>query len=143
MPDLGRALAVDLGTKRIGLAIGDPTGLVATALPFVAARGPRKDVEAIAAVAAAEDAATIVVGLPLSMNGQSGPMADKARAFGASLAALSGREVVFWDERLTTSEALRRMREGGVRRDKRAATVDSAAAAILLQSYLDARRMRQ
>src|SRR5207247_9258205 len=95
----------------------------------------------VQAVAARGGAGAVVVGVPVNMDGSYGPQAEKSRRFGAALEAL-GLPVVYWDERLTTVEAQRYLRDGGMSRQKRRQTVDAAAAEILLQSYLDYRRNR-
>ena len=136
-----RLLGLDLGERRIGVAVGDPTGFLASALEVLESRGRARDVAAVRAIAAREGAETVVVGMPVNMDGSYGPQAEKSRRFGAALEA-SGLPVVYWDERLTTVEAQRYLREGGMSRQKRRQTIDAAAAAILLQSYLDSRRAR-
>src|SRR5688500_4714097 len=136
-----RLLGVDLGSKRIGLALSDETGFLASPYSILESKGRARDAAAVAEVAKASGADTIVLGLPLSLSGDEGPQADKARRFGDALAK-HALEVHFWDERLTTLEAQRYLRDAGMRRAKRAQTLDAAAAAILLQSYLDARRAR-
>ena len=137
----GRLLGLDLGERRIGLALGDPTGFLASALEVLASRGRARDVEAVRAIAAREGAGAVVVGVPVNMDGSYGPQAEKSRRFGAALEAV-GLPVVYWDERLTTVEAQRYLRDGGMSRQKRRQTIDATAAAILLQSYLDFRRAR-
>ena len=139
MAEAGRVLGVDLGERRIGLALGDPTGFLASALEVLPSIGRAKDVAAVAAIAAREGASTVVVGVPVNMDGSYGPQAEKSRRFGAALAA-TGVEVAYWDERLTTVEAQRYLVDGGMSRRRRRETLDAAAAAILLQSYLDYRR---
>jgi len=141
MAEPGRLLGLDLGERRIGVALGDPTGFLASALEVLASRGRARDVEAVREIAAREGVGAVVVGLPVNMDGSYGPQAEKSRRFGAALAA-AGVEVVYWDERLTTVEAQRYLRESGMSRQKRRDTIDAAAAAILLQSYLDYRRIR-
>ena len=136
-----RLLGVDLGSKRIGLALSDELGFLASTHSVLQSRGRQQDARAVAEVARTNDAATIVLGLPLSLSGEEGPQADKARRFADALAK-QGLEVQLWDERLTTLEAQRYLRDAGMRRAKRAETIDAAAAAVLLQSYLDARRAR-
>jgi putative Holliday junction resolvase len=136
-----RLLGVDLGSKRIGLALSDELGFLASSHSVLPSRGRAQDARAVAEVAKANDATTIVLGLPLSLSGEEGPQAEKARRFGDALAK-QGLEVQLWDERLTTLEAQRYLRDAGMRRAKRAQTIDAAAAAVLLQSYLDARRAR-
>ena len=136
-----RVLGVDLGSKRIGLALSDELRFLASSHSVLPSRGRAQDARAVAQVAREVGAGTIVLGLPLSLSGEEGPQAEKARRFGDALAK-QGLEVHFWDERLTTLEAQRYLRDAGMRRAKRAATIDAAAAAVLLQSYLDARRTR-
>lgn len=137
----GRLLGVDLGERRIGLAVGDPTGTIASALRVLPSLSRARDVAAVSQIAREEGARTVVVGMPVSMNGTYGPQAEKARRFGAALEA-AGVLVVYWDERLTTVEAARYLRDSGMRREKRARTIDAAAAALLLQNYLDYIRNR-
>jgi putative Holliday junction resolvase len=134
-------MGVDVGERRIGVALSDETGFLASAHTVIRSEGRARDTAALARLATEQAVSTVVVGLPLSLSGQPGPQAEKARRFGAALAE-HDLEVVFWDERLTTLEAQRYLREGGMRRAKRAETLDAVAAAILLQSYLDARRAR-
>ena len=136
-----RILGVDLGSKRIGLALSDEMGFLASSHSVLPSRGRSQDARAVAEIAKSNDAATIVLGLPLSLSGAEGPQAEKTRRFGDALAK-QGLEVQLWDERLTTLEAQRYLRDAGMRRAKRAETIDAAAAAVLLQSYLDARRAR-
>ena len=138
---MARLLGVDLGSKRIGLALSDETGFLASAHSILESRGRARDAAGVAEVAKASGADTIVLGLPLSLGGDEGPQAEKARRFGDALAK-HALEVHFWDERLTTLEAQRYLRDAGMRPAKRAQTLDAVAAAILLQSYLDARRAR-
>jgi putative Holliday junction resolvase len=90
-------------------------------------------------LAAREGAVAAVVGVPVNMDGSRGPQAEKSHRFGAALEA-AGLPVIYWDERLTTVEAQRYLRDGGMSREKRRQTIDAAAAQILLQSYLDYRR---
>ncbi|HEV8638779.1 MAG TPA: Holliday junction resolvase RuvX [Chloroflexota bacterium] len=134
-------MGVDVGEKRIGVALSDETCFLASAHSVLRSEGRARDAAAVARLAREQGVSAVVVGMPLSLSGQAGPQAEKARRFGDALAQ-HDLEVVFWDERLTTLEAQRYLREGGMRRAKRAETIDAAAAAILLQSYLDARRAR-
>src|SRR5689334_10032410 len=134
-------LGLDLGERRIGVALRDPTGLLAGALEVLPSQGRARDGAAVRAIAEREGAVAAVVGVPINMDGSQGQQAEKSRRFGAALEA-AGLPVVYWDERLTTVEAQRYLRDGGMSREKRRQTIDAAAAAILLQSYLDFRRMR-
>jgi putative Holliday junction resolvase len=136
-----RVLGVDLGSRRIGLALSDPTRTVASPDSVLKRSGdPARDREAILAAARAAEATTIVVGLPLSLSGKAGPAAKAARAEIAALAELAephSIRVVAHDERLTTVSAERSLAEAGVKRDDRRNVVDKVAAAIMLQSWLD------
>jgi putative Holliday junction resolvase len=135
----GRLLGLDLGDRRIGVAVSDPTGFLASALQVLPSVGRARDAAEVARIAAEEQADAVVVGVPVNMDGSYGPQAEKSRKFGAALEQ-RGLPVVYWDERLTTVEAQRYLRETGVGRQRRRETLDAAAAAILLQSYLDFRR---
>ena len=137
----GRLLGLDLGERRIGVALGDPTGFLASAHEVLQSRGRVRDVEAVRQIADREGVDAVVVGVPLNMDGSRGPQAEKSHRFGAALEA-AGLPVVYWDERLTSVEAQRYLRRGGMSRQKRREAIDAAAAAILLQSYLDYRRNR-
>jgi putative Holliday junction resolvase len=139
----GRCLALDLGERRIGLALSDALGFTAQPLPPFVRVGPRKDLEALAAIVARHDVGRVVVGLPLLLSGEAGEAARGAREFAERLRArLPGVEVELWDERLSTAEAERAMIEGGARRRERQRSIDSVAAALILQGYLDARAAR-
>ena len=139
-----RVLGIDLGTKRIGVAVSDGTGSLASPLTVVERSG---DVEAdrrrIAALVAEEEAEMVVIGLPLNMSGSAGPAAAEACAEAGGLGELVAPiPVILWDERLTTVSADRSMRASMPRKKtpERRRSVDMVAAAILLQSYLDAHR---
>jgi len=138
----GRTLAVDLGTRRIGLAVSDPLGITAQGLPSLERR---RDAGAqVLEVCREWGVGSVVVGLPLNMNGTKGPAAVAAEAFAAALAARSGLPVVVWDERLSSASAEKVLIEAGVGRDKRRkrGLVDRGAATIFLQTYLARRRSR-
>ncbi|MCU0259962.1 MAG: Holliday junction resolvase RuvX [Ilumatobacteraceae bacterium] len=136
-----RALGVDLGSKRIGLALSDASGTLASPLTILQrSRSPRVDREAIARVVADEEVGTVVVGLPLALDGSVGPAARAALEEAERLATVVGVPVVTHDERLTSVTAERRMAELGMRSHQRRGRVDAAAAAVMLQSWLDARR---
>ena len=132
-----RMLGVDYGDARIGVATCDELEILATARDTIRSESMRKNIDAIAAIAKAENAERIVVGLPLNMDGSEGARASKTRSFGKVLEKVSGIEVVYFDERLTSVEADERMDEANVRKLKRKGLVDRIAAAIILQSYLD------
>jgi putative pre-16S rRNA nuclease len=134
-------LAVDPGSKRVGLAISDPTGTIARPLTTVAAE-PRETLAArLAEVAQQHEAARIVVGLPRRMDGSFGPEAKAARELAAEVRKASRLPVDLVDERLTTAAAEKSLLAGGMRRDKRRANIDRVAAALLLQSHLDRRHV--
>ena len=133
-----RVLAVDLGTRRIGVALSDPTGTVAGPLDTIPHRERRQDVAAVAALARAHGAERIVLGWPRNMDGTSGPAARRAEAFAEALRRVAGVPVALWDERLSTVAADRALRDADVKRERRRALRDQIAAALILQSYLDA-----
>lgn len=132
-----RLLGLDIGDRRIGVAVSDPTGLLATPLEVYRRRDIAVDVAHLTAVARQEEAEGLVVGLPVNMNGTEGPQAEKVRAFARELET-SALPILFWDERLSTMEADRRMQAAG-RKRKRGVVQhnDAEAAAVILESYLD------
>ncbi|HLH83030.1 MAG TPA: Holliday junction resolvase RuvX [Trebonia sp.] len=135
----GVRLAVDPGSVRIGVARSDPSGVLAT--PLTVVRRGRGDLDALASLAAAEEAIEILVGLPRSLSGREGPAAAAAKRFAADLAArVAPLPVRLVDERFTTATAHDALRQVG--RDSRARrqTVDSAAAAVLLEAALESER---
>lgn len=136
-----RALGVDLGDARIGLAVSDPLGVIAQPLETLPCVGPKKDVQRVAARALELEVSVIVVGLPLLMSGEDGERALAAREFALQLERRVGEvRVELQDERLTTVQAERTMISDGVRRRRRKATVDPIAAALILQGFLDSGR---
>ena len=136
-PGKGRILALDLGKKRIGLALSDPLGLTAQGLPTLRRINIRTDLAELDRLATEHDVGLILLGLPLHMSGDEGRQAQQAREFGARLAEWTGREVRLWDERLTTVEAQRVLKSSGISIAKRAQAVDQLSAQILLDSYLN------
>ena len=137
---MARVLGVDLGSRRIGLALSDPTGRVAIPQAVIERSGdPAADRRKILGYAREAGASRVVVGLPLSLSGDTGPAARAVLEEVAALRALAGEEVTVetHDERLTTVIAEQGMREARVPRRARRRTVDSAAAAVMLQSYLE------
>lgn len=133
-------LAVDPGSKRVGLAVSDPTETIAQPLTTVPAEPADTLADRLAEVARNQEAGRIVVGLPRRLDGSLGPEAKSARRLAAALRAASRLPVVLVDERLTTAAAERSLLAGGMRRDKRRANIDRVAAALLLQSHLDSKR---
>ena len=138
---MARVLGVDLGERRIGLALSDSSGTLASPLRTLEVTGdPDRDRLAIVSAARDAEAQVIVVGLPRSLSGRDGPAARRARAEASALAEVAGEiRVELHDERFTTREADRAVAAAGKRRRERRARVDAAAAAIILQSYLDAK----
>jgi putative Holliday junction resolvase len=134
-----RVLALDLGKKRIGMALSDELGVTAQGLETLERSNIREDLARISQLAADKNVSLILMGNPLHMSGREGRQAEYARDFGERLRAASGIPVEFWDERLTTVAAQRVLRESGISIEKRAKAVDRLAAVILLESYLDSR----
>ncbi len=132
-----RILALDLGKKRIGLAISDPLGVTAQGLPNIVRTNKRTDLEVLARLAAEREVALFLMGNPLNMSGREGRQSEWVKEFAQALERRTGLPVKLWDERLTTVEASRVLRESGIGLEKRAAAVDRLSAVILLQSYLD------
>lgn len=136
-----RALGIDLGTKRIGVALSDSAGSVATPYEVVHRSGDRaRDHRRIATLAADVEAECLVVGLPLSMDGSVGRAASAALAEAEELAAATGLPVETWDERLTTVSADRDLMAMDLDAAARRRVVDMVAAAVMLQAWLDHRR---
>lgn len=130
-----RLLGIDHGARRIGIAVADTETGMAFARPAVRGSGEGA-ARVVADVARTEGAARVVMGLPLNMDGSEGPQAVAARSFGQQLAGI-GLEVVFVDERLSSFEARQRLSEAGRRPSRQSGELDSAAATLILQQYLD------
>ena len=140
---MSRILGVDLGSRRIGLALSDPSGTLASPYGVLQrSRDHATDHRAILAAAREGEAERIVVGLPRSLSGRAGPAAQAALVEIEELRAAAGDAITIeaHDERLTTVIAERSLVEAGMRRDARRKVVDKAAAAVMLQSYLEAHR---
>jgi putative Holliday junction resolvase len=135
-----RVMAVDPGSKRVGLALSDPTGTIAQALPTVPAEPAATLASRLAEIAKAQEASRIVVGLPLRLDGTHGPEAAAARRLAHGIRQASRLPVEMVDERLTTAEAERSLIAGGMRRAKRRVSIDGVAATLLLQGHLDSKR---
>ncbi|MGH9467880.1 MAG: Holliday junction resolvase RuvX [Terriglobales bacterium] len=132
-----RIMALDLGQRRIGLAMSDPLRLSAQGLTTLERRDLGADLAALASLAREHRVGEWLLGLPRHMSGSEGEGARAARRFGAALQRHTALPVAFWDERLTTVVAQRVLREAGSSLAKRKRAVDRLAAVILLQSYLD------
>ncbi len=135
-----RFLALDVGVKRIGIAVSDELGLTAQpVLTLTVHRNRRDDLRSIARLARRFAVAGIVVGNPLHLSGEPGPRAIKTQQFAAELGAVTGLPIHLWDERLTTREAHQILYEAGRRRQDHEPVVDQVAATLILQSFLDDR----
>jgi putative Holliday junction resolvase len=137
----GRILALDLGKKRIGLAISDELGITAQGLETVERRGRRDDIEDLRKLIGMRGVTRILIGDPLHMSGDVSRQGEYTREFASELERKTGLPVEFRDERWTSKEAERTLRGSGVANDKRKATIDQLSAVILLQSYLDSKRL--
>jgi putative Holliday junction resolvase len=135
-----RVLAVDPGSKRVGLALSDPTATIAQALSTVPAEPGETLATRLAEIAKANEARRIVVGLPLRLDGTRGPEAAAAKELADALRHTSGLPVELVDERMTTAAAERSLIAGGMKREKRRLVVDGVAATLLLQGHLDRKR---
>ena len=135
-----RTLALDVGENRIGVALSDPTGTLASPLTTIHRRDDASAVDEVLRLTAEHEVAEIVVGLPLSLSGREGPQAARARSFADLVAERSSIPVKFVDERLSSVQAERLLRESGVEPSRDRARVDAAAAAVVLQTHLDSKR---
>jgi len=136
-PSAGRVLALDLGERYIGVAISDPTRTLARPLTALRRRSRRQDFAAIARLVAEQGAVLVIVGYPLSLDGGEGPQARWVADYAAALSEALPVPVQLWDERFSTVTAEELLRQGG-RRRRKPGDLDAAAAAVILQSYLDA-----
>lgn len=145
MPDLqpethhGRILALDVGKKRIGLAISDALGISAQGLPTFQRTRIRDDLRLLAELAREREVALILVGRPLHMSGNESRQSTYTTEFADRLKQATGIPIVYWDERLTSVQAARVLREGNASIKQRKAAIDKLSAVLLLESYLDAR----
>jgi putative holliday junction resolvase len=133
-----KILAVDLGSKRVGLAVSDEWGMLARPIPYAEAKADRKLAAEIQEIAGREQVGRILVGMPRNMDGSYGPAAERVRLFVGELEKVASIPVQLVDERLSTVEASRRLQEGGIDSRQQRERIDSASAAVMLQSYLDA-----
>jgi len=133
----GRAIGLDVGTKTIGVAISDEMGWLAQPAYTLARRGVKKDVAALAVTCEERTIRTLIVGLPLELDGSEKRSARLARQIGEALAELTGLPLVYIDERYSSVEAERRLIEADVSRARRKEVIDQQAAVIILQSWLE------
>jgi putative holliday junction resolvase len=138
MPSHARVLALDVGSKRIGVAVTDPLGITAQGLDTIQRQNKRRDFEALRQVIAKYEVAEIVVGLPLRLSGAEGTQSEKMRRFADDLRAHFGLTVHLWDERWTSTQANRLLRETDLSIAKRGRAVDRMAAILILQSWMGA-----
>ena len=137
-----RIMAIDYGDARTGVAFSDPTGFLAGQTFLIRGRKEGAVLEELAALAKQQGAEEVVMGYPRNMDGTLGPRAEKYAAFAERLRAATGLPVILWDERRTTVDAHRILGEHGVRAKNRKNKVDSIAAALILEGYLEFRRIR-
>lgn len=136
-----RVMGLDVGDRRIGVAVSDELSLFAHGLLVLERRGLAADLSALSRVIDEQEVSRVVVGMPRNMNGSYGPQAEKTSAFIDSLKQICDRPCVAWDERLTTRQAERLLISADQRRSKRKAVRDKLAAQLILQSYLDYRQL--
>ena len=132
-----RSLGLDIGDKRIGVALSDPEGVLASPLTIINCKNEAADIEAIMAIISQYEVGQIVVGLPRSMDGSIGKQADKVKAFTQKLSSHIEVPVEYRDERLTTVSAKRLTQSVGKKKSRTKARDDAIAAALILQGYLD------
>jgi putative Holliday junction resolvase len=135
----GRVLGLDVGARRIGIAVSDALGLTAQGLPTLERRNRRYDQSELRKVVQEYEISEIVVGNPLRMSGQTGAQAEKMAAFAEQIKQELSLPVHLWDERLSTAEAHRLLDQTGIRDARRKQVIDKVAAVLILQSFLDAR----
>ena len=143
MSKAGRILALDLGKKRIGLALSDELGLTAQGLKTMAREGRRDDIETLRRLAVESGVGLFLVGDPVHMSGERSRQSEYTREFARELEYKTRLPVKFWDERWTSREAERTLRGSGIAHAERKPAIDRLSAVILLQSYLDSAEARQ
>lgn len=136
---IGRVLGLDVGSRRIGIAVSDPLGITAQGLETLQRRNKRSDFEYLGRVIREHAVKEIVVGLPLRMSGAEGTQADKMQVFAGELRKRFGLPVHLYDERLTSAEANRLLRETELSIEKRSKAVDRMAAVLILQGWMENR----
>jgi putative Holliday junction resolvase len=135
---MARLLALDVGERRIGVAVSDPTGTVARPLTCIVRSSRKADFQAIYRLIEEYFAERVIVGLPLSLDGSEGPQARQTRRYAEQLAQAINIPIEFWDERYSSATAAAILREKGQRDRRVRGELDATAAAVILQSYLDA-----
>lgn len=135
---MGRLVGLDVGTKRFGIAVSDPLKMFASPHSVIKVDHDKEALKGVVRVCAEQEAETLVVGLPLNMDGTCGPAAERVEAFVEKLRRRVDVPIVLWDERLSTKTAEAALIEADTRRARRKALVDKIAAQVLLQHYMDA-----
>jgi putative Holliday junction resolvase len=135
----GRILGLDVGSRRIGIAVSDPLGITAQGLETLQRKNKKHDLNYLHRLIRQYDVKEIVIGLPLRMSGEQGTQADKTRAFADELRRRFGLPVHLWDERLTSAQANRLLRTTGLSIEKRGRAVDRMAAVLILQGWMESR----
>ena len=138
----GRVLGLDVGSRRIGMAVSDPLGITAQGIETLQRTNKRADFEQLRRVIREYDVKEIVIGLPLRMSGVEGTQAEKMQAFAEELKKRCKLPIHLWDERLTSAEANRLLRETEISIEKRGKAVDRMAAVLILQGWMEARNIR-
>ena len=134
---MGRVLGIDVGDRRIGLALSDSGGILASPLTIIEHTTETGDIEAVLKIAKEREAERIIVGLPRLMNGDIGPQAQKVQVFAEAIRANTQIPIEYRDERLTTVTAQRLHQESGTKKRNRVIRYDAMAAAVILQDYLE------
>lgn len=140
MAEHGKILAVDFGTRRVGLAVSDELGILASPLETYRATAMRNTIDYVTALAKKLSVKAIVVGLPLMQDGTDSEQTLRVRAFIRNLQRVSGIEVVEWDERFTTVEGYDILKDNGLKLKESKQKIDAVAACLILQAYLDSQR---
>ena len=135
-----RVLALDVGETRIGVALSDPTGMLATPLATISRQGKDADLGEVTRLAVEHEVEEIVIGMPISLSGRMGPQAGRVSRFADDLADRTDLPIRSYDERYSSVEAERLIREAGSSPSRNKARIDAVAAAVILQAYLDSRR---
>lgn len=143
MKELGRVMALDVGGRRIGVALSDPTRTLASPLTTLRAEPRARALAELAKLAHDYEVAEVVVGLPLTLSGEIGPQAKLVQEFADALGQQLGLPMRLFDERLTSVAAERMMLDLGMKPEQRKARIDEVAASIILQDFLDANRARE
>lgn len=135
-----RTLGIDMGQRRIGVAVSDSLGITAQPVGVVARTTPQADLATLSKLAAEHAVSVIVIGLPLTLQGTRGPQAQRVEAFGRALSTAAGVPVAYVDERFTTAEGQRALRAAGASERQQRPIIDRVAAQLILQQYLDMHR---